>query len=76
NQMDQGTQQNAAMVEETSAATHRLSAEAGGLVRLIARVKLSDDAPAPAALVRNEPHRPVASPACRAIAKVARAFGG
>ncbi len=44
NQMDQVTQQNAAMVEETSAATHRLSAEAGGLVRLIARFKLSDDA--------------------------------
>ncbi|MGO8112647.1 hypothetical protein, partial [Rhizobium leguminosarum] len=52
-------QQNAAMGEETSAATHRLSAEAGGLVRLISRFKLSDDAPAPAALVRNEPHRPV-----------------
>ncbi|MBY5832302.1 methyl-accepting chemotaxis protein [Rhizobium ruizarguesonis] len=76
NQMDQVTQQNAAMVEETSAATHRLSAEAGGLVRLIARFKLSDDAPAPVALVRNEPQRPVASPARRAIAKVARAFGG
>ena len=76
NQMDQVTQQNAAMVEETSAATHRLSAEAGGLVRLIARFKLSDDAPAAVALVRNEPQRPVASPARRAIAKVARAFGG
>ncbi|MBB3521733.1 methyl-accepting chemotaxis protein [Rhizobium redzepovicii] len=76
NQMDQVTQQNAAMVEETSAATHRLSAEAGGLVRLISRFRLSDDAPAPVALVRNEPQRPVASPARRAIAKVARAFGG
>ncbi|RUM02757.1 methyl-accepting chemotaxis protein [Rhizobium chutanense] len=76
NQMDQVTQQNAAMVEETSAATHRLSAEAGGLVSLIARFKLSDEAPAPVALVRNEPHRPVASPARRAIAKVTRAFGG
>ncbi|PDT01178.1 chemotaxis protein [Rhizobium chutanense] len=76
NQMDQVTQQNAAMVEETSAATHRLSAEANGLVSLIARFKLSDDAPAPVALVRNEPHRPVASPARRAIAKVTRAFGG
>ncbi|MBP2442575.1 methyl-accepting chemotaxis protein [Rhizobium leguminosarum] len=76
NQMDQVTQQNAAMVEETSAATHRLSAEAGGLVRLISRFKLSDDAPAPVALVRNEPQRAVASPARRAIAKVARAFGG
>ena len=42
--MDQVTQQNAAMVEETSAATHKLSAEADGLVHLIARFKLSDDA--------------------------------
>jgi methyl-accepting chemotaxis protein len=74
--MDQVTQQNAAMVEETSAATHRLSAEAGGLVRLISRFKLSDDVSAPVTLVRNEPQRPVASPARRAIAKVARAFGG
>ena len=75
NQMDQATQQNAAMVEETSAATHKLSAEADGLVRLIARFRLSN-APGPVALVRNEAHRPVASPARRVIGRVARAFGG
>ncbi len=74
NQMDQVTQQNAAMVEETSAATHKLSAEADGLVRLIARFKLSNEAPVAAA--RQQHHQPVASPARRAIGRVARAFGG
>lgn len=39
--MDQVTQQNAAMVEETSAATHKLSAEAGSLSELIGRFKVS-----------------------------------
>lgn len=40
NQMDQVTQQNAAMVEETAAATHKLSAEADGLGRLVSQFKL------------------------------------
>jgi methyl-accepting chemotaxis protein len=76
NQMDQVTQQNAAMVEETSAATHKLSAEADGLVRLISRFKVSN-APAPqVAVARREEHRPVASPARRAMNTVARAFNG
>ncbi len=74
NQMDQVTQQNAAMVEETSAATHKLSAEADGLVRLISRFKVSNDAQV--AVARQQHHQPVASPARRAVARVARAFGG
>ncbi|KAA3531691.1 methyl-accepting chemotaxis protein [Agrobacterium tumefaciens] len=40
NQMDQVTQRNAAMVEETSAATHKLSGEAGHLVTLVSRFKV------------------------------------
>ncbi|MDM9619253.1 methyl-accepting chemotaxis protein [Rhizobium sp. S96] len=77
NQMDQVTQQNAAMVEETSAATHKLSAEADGLVRLISRFKVSSGhAAAPVAVARYEEHRPVASPARRAMNSVARAFNG
>ncbi|TPP09676.1 methyl-accepting chemotaxis protein [Rhizobium glycinendophyticum] len=78
NQMDQVTQQNAAMVEETSASTHKLSAEAGGLAQIIGQFKLGDDmrgmraAPAPAAAQ----HRPVASPARQLAGNVARAFGG
>ncbi len=77
NQMDQVTQQNAAMVEETSAATHKLSGEADSLVRLIARFKVSNsDRAAPVAVARYEDHRPVASPARRAMGNVARAFNG
>jgi len=40
NQMDQVTQRNAAMVEETTAATHRLSSEAHNLSQLISRFKV------------------------------------
>jgi methyl-accepting chemotaxis protein len=40
NQMDQVTQQNAAMVEETSAAGATLATESGRLRDLIARFKL------------------------------------
>ncbi len=47
NQMDQVTQQNAAMVEESTAASHNLALEAEELARLVARFRLStqkDDA--------------------------------
>jgi methyl-accepting chemotaxis protein len=77
NQMDQVTQQNAAMVEETSAATHKLAAEADGLVHLVSRFRTSKtSAAAPVAIARREEHRPVASPARRAMNTVARAFNG
>ncbi len=49
NQMDQVTQQNAAMVEEATAASHALTSEADTLSRLIARFELGDAKPAPAA---------------------------
>jgi len=76
NQMDEVTQRNAAMVEETSAATHRLSAEADGLVRLVARFKVDTGAASAPTPARAETHRPVASPARRMIGKVAGAFAG
>jgi len=44
NQMDQVTQRNAAMVEETTAATHRLSEESNHLGQLIARFKVDGGA--------------------------------
>jgi methyl-accepting chemotaxis protein len=44
NQMDNVTQQNAAMVEETSATTYRLSIEAEALGRLVARFQLRNQA--------------------------------
>jgi methyl-accepting chemotaxis protein len=47
NQMDQVTQQNAAMVEQSTAACHGLSSEARDLSQLTGRFKLvADDAPA------------------------------
>ena len=76
NQMDQVTQQNAAMVEQANAATHKLSAEAGSLAELISHFKLSDAAPRRAIAPVRETTRPVASPARRMLGTVARAFGG
>ena len=40
NQMDQVTQQNAAMVEESTAASHSLAGEADGLSKLVAHFKI------------------------------------
>ncbi len=52
NQMDQVTQQNAAMVEETTAASHALAEETDGLVRLIGQFQLGDDGHANASALR------------------------
>ncbi len=49
NQMDQVTQQNAAMVEETTAASHSLAREAEGLTGLIGRFRLTPAAVVPSA---------------------------
>ncbi|CAN7183757.1 methyl-accepting chemotaxis protein [Rhizobium sp. LjRoot30] len=76
NQMDQVTQQNAAMVEETSASTHKLSAEAEGLVGLVVRFKVDGGSSRQPALANREQHRAVTSPARRMAGTVARAFGG
>ncbi|MFN3321782.1 MAG: methyl-accepting chemotaxis protein, partial [Allorhizobium sp.] len=42
-QMDQVTQQNAAMVEETTAASHSLKREASDLMNLVRAFSLSDE---------------------------------
>ncbi|MNL78748.1 methyl-accepting protein IV [compost metagenome] len=42
--MDQMTQRNAAMVEETNAATRQLADEADALMQLINRFKLANEA--------------------------------
>jgi methyl-accepting chemotaxis protein len=47
NQMDQVTQQNAAMVEETTAASHSLLNEAETLAQLAGRFRCEDGAPSP-----------------------------
>jgi len=60
NQMDQVTQQNAAMVEEATAASHALTSEADTLARLIARFELGAPPKAANAPAPPQPaHRPV-----------------
>ncbi|MFN6981523.1 MAG: methyl-accepting chemotaxis protein [Brevundimonas sp.] len=59
NQMDQMTQQNAAMVEQSTAASHSLSHEADSLNAAVARFRVG---PPPAASA-PAPIRPAASPA-------------
>jgi methyl-accepting chemotaxis protein len=60
NQMDQVTQKNAAMVEETTAAAHNLTSEAEELARLVGRFNMGGDS-APAE--RMAPRKPAARPA-------------
>jgi methyl-accepting chemotaxis protein len=83
NQMDQVTQQNAAMVEETSAATSKLASEANSLFTLIAHFQIGDEgaaAAAPARQSRPAPastdHKPRMSPVKALTGTLARAFGG
>ncbi|MBW6423154.1 methyl-accepting chemotaxis protein [Rhizobium sp. XQZ8] len=91
NTMDQGTQQNAAMVEESTAASHGLAREAAALNQLLSRfnlgqggsVRAASYTPAPAA-PRTPAHAPAkttaapvrsASPVTRPVASPARALG-
>ncbi len=69
NQMDQDTQKNAAMVEETTAATHSLSREVTSLNELLAMFKLSGGARQAAVPVRP------AMPADRAVTSPVKALG-
>ncbi|CCE99831.1 methyl-accepting chemotaxis protein [Sinorhizobium fredii] len=73
NQMDQVTQQNAAMVEESTAATNRLADEAANLARLIARFRLEAGA---APRLAGHASTPAASPARALGGRLAKAFGG
>jgi methyl-accepting chemotaxis protein len=78
NTMDQGTQQNAAMVEETTAASHSLAAEAATLSQLMSQFNLgkgSQNQHSSAARVGAASH-PVASPARQLGQKIAKAFRG
>ncbi|MDQ0466472.1 methyl-accepting chemotaxis protein [Caulobacter ginsengisoli] len=67
NQMDQTTQQNAAMVEESTAASHGLAQEADQLARLVSRFRIGD---APAAATPEPVRTP---PAPRRAASGGRA---
>ncbi|TAX03324.1 methyl-accepting chemotaxis protein [Rhizobium leguminosarum] len=77
NQMDQVTQQNAAMVEESNAASAALAGEASRLRELIGQFQLGGALRQTAsAMAAGKNHRPVASPARRMAGQVAQAFSG
>jgi methyl-accepting chemotaxis protein len=81
--MDQGTQQNAAMVEESTAASHSLAKEAASLNQLLSRFNLGQgesesrttSSPAPVRSASNA-SKPAPSPARALGRKIASAFGG
>ena len=79
NQMDQDTQKNAAMVEESTAASHGLAREASSLNGLIAQFKLSEggygEASAPVRTVSSS-DRPAAAPARALGGRIRAAFSG
>ena len=60
NQMDQFTQKNAAMVEETTAVTHRLADSATALSGLVGQFRTSDMAAAPVGRPPLQAPRPAA----------------
>ncbi|THV24674.1 HAMP domain-containing methyl-accepting chemotaxis protein [Peteryoungia ipomoeae] len=78
NQMDQGTQKNAAMVEQSTAASHGLAQQATVLRQLMAQFKLEHGAVeqrfTPAAATAA--NRPIQSPARSLGRKIASAFQG
>jgi methyl-accepting chemotaxis protein len=75
NQMDQVTQQNAAMVEESTAASHSLLREANELADLLGRFELTQVAKAPTRRAAAPQQAQPAAPPRRAE-KVIKAMGG
>jgi len=73
NQMDQVTQQNAAMVEQSTAASHSLAQEAEALQASVSRFNVGDAAPAARSAPAHAPTpAPAASPPRAAPAEPAR----
>ncbi|MCP8894138.1 methyl-accepting chemotaxis protein [Shinella daejeonensis] len=77
--IDQGTQQNAAMVEEQTAASHALAKETAGLNELLGQFRLGCDTPrarSPSPVLAPEEGRPQVSGARALVGRLARAVGG
>ncbi len=74
--MDQDTQKNAAMVEESTAASHSLAREVASLNSLLAQFKLADGQAPAAVRPAARTDAPAASPARSLARKVAGAFSG
>lgn len=71
NTLDQATQQNAAMVEESTAASHNLAAEADALRTLLKQFQL----PGGSIAATRHAAKPAASPTLHLVARVAKAHG-
>ncbi len=71
NTLDQATQQNAAMVEESTAASHNLAAEADALRTLVSQFQLTGGNIA----ATRHLTKPATSPALHLVARTARAHG-
>ncbi|MEO3389318.1 PAS domain-containing methyl-accepting chemotaxis protein [Mesorhizobium sp. CAU 1741] len=76
NSIDQGTQKNAAMVEESTAASHNLARDAEALFTLLAQFRTGQEAVARVPAAANSSRSPVASPARQLTRQVARAYSG
>ncbi|NML72967.1 HAMP domain-containing protein [Rhizobium sp. S-51] len=79
NTMDQGTQQNAAMVEQSTAASHGLAQQAAALTELLAQFKLGEGAAQayqPPVRAASAASRPAVSPARALGRKLVNAFNG
>ncbi|NLS17812.1 methyl-accepting chemotaxis protein [Rhizobium sp. P40RR-XXII] len=75
NSIDQGTQQNAAMVEESTAASHSLAKEVTALNDILGQFNLQNGRSRARPAVVTERSSPAASPARSLRAKIAGAFG-
>ncbi len=79
NQMDQGTQKNAAMVEQSTAASHGLAQQATALMQLLGQFRLGDEAShvvARRVAAAEATSKPQSSPARALGRKIANAFSG
>ncbi|MBB3571812.1 methyl-accepting chemotaxis protein [Rhizobium sp. BK491] len=76
NSIDQGTQQNAAMVEESTAASYSLAKEVTALNEILGQFNLQKGRSHARPAAATERSSPAASPARSLRAKIAGAFGG
>lgn len=77
NTMDQGTQQNAAMVEQSTAASHSLAKEAAALNALLGNFDFGgSNNPRNSEVARSMEGQNAHSPAHALLRKVSRSFGG
>ncbi|MCM2290903.1 methyl-accepting chemotaxis protein [Allorhizobium sp. BGMRC 0089] len=72
NQMDQFTRENAAMVEEANAVTHKLAESASALVNLIAQFRIGKEMASPAVTQPAQPASAAAASSMRATQPAAR----